>query len=118
MLRVFLSQSLLVKHYMNKLSKKNWYRDERDWWATFHHIMNKQWLLDSELNLYFRKPIDEEKINYLERIVNSYLLRDILEFQGVKKADKINSLQINLKIKLILFYKNGMLIEMIKPVKD
>jgi 2-polyprenyl-3-methyl-5-hydroxy-6-metoxy-1,4-benzoquinol methylase len=50
---------------MNKLSKKNWYRDERDWWATFHHIMNKQWLLDSELNLYFRKPIDEEKINYL-----------------------------------------------------
>jgi predicted AAA+ superfamily ATPase len=31
----------------------------------------------------------EEKINYLERIVNSYLLRDILEFEGIKKADKI-----------------------------
>ena len=37
-------------------------------------------------------PDWEEKINYLERIVNSYLLRDILEFQGVKKADKIMDL--------------------------
>lgn len=31
----------------------------------------------------------EEKAEYLESIVNSYLLRDILEFDGIKKADKI-----------------------------
>ncbi len=31
----------------------------------------------------------EEKAAYLEGIVNAYLLRDILEYQGIKKADKI-----------------------------
>lgn len=30
-----------------------------------------------------------EKINYLNGIVNTYLLRDILEFDGIKKSDKI-----------------------------
>lgn len=33
-----------------------------------------------------------EKADYLERIVSSYLLRDILEFEGIKKADKIMDL--------------------------
>ena len=33
-----------------------------------------------------------EKANYLEGIVNSYLLRDILEYGGIKKADKIMDL--------------------------
>ena len=31
----------------------------------------------------------EDKANYLEELVNSYLLRDILEFDGIKKANKI-----------------------------
>ncbi|MBI1837738.1 MAG: ATP-binding protein [Flavobacteriia bacterium] len=31
----------------------------------------------------------KEKADYLEGIVNSYLLRDILEYQGIKKANKI-----------------------------
>jgi predicted AAA+ superfamily ATPase len=31
----------------------------------------------------------KEKADYLEGMVNSYLLRDILEYQGIKKADKI-----------------------------
>ncbi len=31
----------------------------------------------------------EEKATYLESIVNSYLLKDILEYQGIKKSDKI-----------------------------
>lgn len=34
----------------------------------------------------------KEKINYLEGIINSYLLRDILEYEGIKKADKIMDL--------------------------
>ncbi len=33
-----------------------------------------------------------EKATYLESIVNSYLLRDILEFEGIKKANKIMDL--------------------------
>ncbi len=33
-----------------------------------------------------------EKANYLEGIVNSYLLKDILEFEGIRKADKIINL--------------------------
>ncbi len=33
-----------------------------------------------------------EKASYLEGIVNSYLLRDILEYGGIKKADKIMDL--------------------------
>jgi predicted AAA+ superfamily ATPase len=32
---------------------------------------------------------EEDKIDYLEGIVNSYLLKDILAFQGIKKSDKI-----------------------------
>lgn len=32
------------------------------------------------------------KADYLESMVNSYLLRDILEFEGIKKADKIMDL--------------------------
>jgi predicted AAA+ superfamily ATPase len=31
----------------------------------------------------------KEKISYLEGIINSYLLRDILEYEGIKKAGKI-----------------------------
>lgn len=34
----------------------------------------------------------EEKIDYLKEQVNSYLLKDILEFDGVRKSDKILSL--------------------------
>ncbi len=34
----------------------------------------------------------DEKATYLESLVNSYLLRDILEHQGIKKADKIMDL--------------------------
>jgi hypothetical protein len=30
-----------------------------------------------------------EKINYLDGIVNNYLLRDILEYEGIKKSNKI-----------------------------
>jgi len=37
-------------------------------------------------------PDWNEKADYLENIVNSYLLRDILEFGGIKKADKIMDL--------------------------
>ncbi len=33
-----------------------------------------------------------EKADYLESMVNAYLLRDILEFEGIKKADKIMDL--------------------------
>lgn len=33
-----------------------------------------------------------DKANYLEGIVSSYLLRDILEYEGIKKADKIMDL--------------------------
>ncbi len=32
---------------------------------------------------------NEEKIDYLEGIVSSYLLKDILAYEGIKKADKI-----------------------------
>jgi predicted AAA+ superfamily ATPase len=32
---------------------------------------------------------NEEKIDYLEGIVSSYLLKDILPYEGIKKADKI-----------------------------
>jgi predicted AAA+ superfamily ATPase len=35
---------------------------------------------------------EEDKIDYLEGIVNSYLLKDILAFQGIKKSDKIMDL--------------------------
>jgi len=35
---------------------------------------------------------EEDKIDYLEGIVNSYLLKDILAFQGIKKSDKIMEL--------------------------
>jgi uncharacterized protein len=31
----------------------------------------------------------EEKIDYIEGLVNSYLLKDILAYEGIKKADKI-----------------------------
>ncbi len=31
----------------------------------------------------------DEKMNYLEGIVNSYLLKDILAYEGIKKSDKI-----------------------------
>jgi predicted AAA+ superfamily ATPase len=31
----------------------------------------------------------EEKINYLEGLISSYLLKDILAYEGIKKADKI-----------------------------
>ncbi|MEX0812380.1 MAG: ATP-binding protein [Chitinophagales bacterium] len=34
----------------------------------------------------------DEKGDYLESIVNAYLLKDILEYQGIKKADKIMDL--------------------------
>lgn len=34
----------------------------------------------------------DRKADYLEGIVNSYLLRDILEFEGIRKADKIMDL--------------------------
>jgi hypothetical protein len=34
-------------------------------------------------------PNRNDKINYLEGIVNSYLLKDILAYEGIKKSDKI-----------------------------
>lgn len=34
-------------------------------------------------------PDWEEKANYLESLVNSYLLRDVLAYEGIKKSDKI-----------------------------
>lgn len=34
----------------------------------------------------------DEKVDYLENIVNSYLLRDILAYDGIKKANKIMDL--------------------------
>ena len=34
-------------------------------------------------------PDTEEKKDYLEGLVNSYLLKDILAYEGIKKADKI-----------------------------
>jgi predicted AAA+ superfamily ATPase len=34
-------------------------------------------------------PDIEEKKDYLEELVNSYLLKDILAYEGIKKADKI-----------------------------
>lgn len=34
-------------------------------------------------------PGYDEKIDYLEGMINSYLLRDILVYEGIKKADKI-----------------------------
>ena len=33
-----------------------------------------------------------DKIEYLDNIVNAYLIRDILEYEGIKKADKIMDL--------------------------
>tara|TARA_R110002050_G_scaffold158191_2_gene286979 strand:+ start:775 stop:1923 length:1149 start_codon:yes stop_codon:yes gene_type:complete len=37
-------------------------------------------------------PDWNDKAEYLEGLVNSYLLKDILEFEGIKKADKIMDL--------------------------
>jgi predicted AAA+ superfamily ATPase len=34
-------------------------------------------------------PGNDEKIDYLEGLISSYLLRDILVYEGIKKADKI-----------------------------
>ena len=34
-------------------------------------------------------PDRQDKIDYLNEMVNSYLLRDILEFEGIRKSDKI-----------------------------
>ncbi len=34
-------------------------------------------------------PGNEDKMDYLEGLISSYLLRDILAFEGIKKADKI-----------------------------
>ncbi len=34
-------------------------------------------------------PDRQDKVDYLNEMVNSYLLRDILEFEGIRKADKI-----------------------------
>ena len=45
---------------------------------------------------------EADKIDYLEGIVNSYLLKDILAFQGIKKADKIMDL-----LRLIAFQLGG-----------
>lgn len=40
----------------------------------------------------------DEKVDYLDEIVNAYLIKDILEYQGIKKSDKIMDL-----LKLIAF---------------
>ena len=40
----------------------------------------------------------EEKINYLKDLVNSYLLKDIISFEGIKKRDKVIQL-----LKIIAF---------------
>jgi len=45
---------------------------------------------------------DEEKIDYLEGLVNSYLFKDILAYDGIKKADKIIDL-----LRLIAFQIGG-----------
>lgn len=37
-------------------------------------------------------PDRQDKIDYLNEMVNSYLLRDILAFEGIRKADKIMDL--------------------------
>lgn len=44
----------------------------------------------------------DEKVKYLERLVNSYLIRDILAFEKLKKPDKIISL-----LRLIAFQIGG-----------
>jgi len=43
-------------------------------------------------------PDWKDKINYLKEIINSYLLKDILVFEGIKKSNKIMDL-----LKLIAF---------------
>jgi hypothetical protein len=37
-------------------------------------------------------PDQQDKIAYLNEMVSSYLLRDILEFEGIRKADKLRDL--------------------------
>lgn len=44
----------------------------------------------------------DEKVKYLERLINSYLIRDILSFERLKKPDKIISL-----LRLIAFQIGG-----------
>jgi predicted AAA+ superfamily ATPase len=57
-------------------------------------------------------PGNEDKMDYLEGLVSSYLLKDILAFEGIKKADKIMDLlrliafQIGMEVSLDELAKN------------